>query len=182
MALKPAEAVAEFLATLQQVISCISPGVLRPNAAGYAPAAEAHRITFQHVPPPLRMRPGMLPLALNIVHWYRITESDVPGASWRIATAGYHYGIERAEAGDQRELIVFHWHPHVDQVTTPHMHLEAGAQVGFTPLAAAHIPIGRVPLEAVVRLAHDLGVEEQRPDWENVLAEAEATFHAQRYW
>ncbi len=171
----------EFLSTLQRITSCISPGVLRPSRNYYTPAATAHEIAFQVLPPPLQMSvPSVQTLALNIAHAYRIIESDAPGAPWQVTTAGYAYGLELADDQTGREIIVFHWHPHEQTVTIPHIHLEAGAQLGFAPLANAHVPSGRVTLESVVRLAIDLGARPRRRNWEDILTATEKAFEARR--
>jgi hypothetical protein len=64
------------------------------------------------------------------------------------------------DANDQ-EILAFHWHPDSrSSITHPHLHISAGARVGYAPLQKAHVPSGHVALQEVLRFAiTDLGVE-----------------------
>lgn len=103
----------------------------------------------------------------SVIHHYRIVESELPEDPWRVRTAGYHYASERPNG---REIIVFHWQPSsASDITTPQVHLEAGAEVGFSALAGVHIPTGRVSPTQFVRFAVEPGVQPLRVDWQSVL-------------
>lgn len=63
----------------------------------------------------------------------------------------------------------------------PHLHVKPAT----TPidLSAAHVPTGRVAIEAVVRfLLEEMGVAPQRADWDAVLAANERAFIGKRSW
>jgi hypothetical protein len=77
---------------------------------------------------------------------------------------------------NQTELLAYHWHPNAPgEITIPHLHLSAAAQVRYAPLVKAHLPTGFVALQDVLRLAvDDLGVRPLRADWRTVLDETQA--------
>jgi hypothetical protein len=81
---------------------------------------------------------------------------------------GYQYTLRDI---DGREIIAYHWHPEGrSHVTTPHIHLGPGAEMGRRDLARAHLPTGQVMLEDVLRFAiTELGVRPLRRDWSEVL-------------
>jgi hypothetical protein len=110
---------------------------------------------------PVALRGG---LALTADSWLR-TVDDPDRGGWHVDLAGYAYAFD---SGDS-ELIAFHWHR-----TMFNAHREPHVHVGGS-LAKAHVPTGGpVPLVAVLRFAiRDLGVEAIRPDWEQVLQQAE---------
>ena len=81
-------------------------------------------------------------------------------------------------------MIAFHWHPtgRGGNIAFPHLHLgRAAGAVDIDP--KAHVPTGRVSLEAVVAfLIRELGVRPLRPDWGTILAANQAAFDAKRTW
>jgi hypothetical protein len=81
-------------------------------------------------------------------------------------------------------VFSYQWHPGGrSPVTWPHLHLGAGAEVGRTELASAHLPTGRVSIEEVLRLAiTELGVEPLRDDWREVLERTQAAYETWRTW
>lgn len=95
-------------------------------------------------------------------------------------TVAYAYRLD-APAG---ELIAYHWHPQGrSTVTSPHLHLGAGAELGFGRLQGAHVPTGRIAIEDVLRLSIDeLAVRPLRDDWRDILEPAQAGCAAWRRW
>ena len=118
---------------------------------------------------------GGLPVALGgpsqfrLQQNYRIVESELSGAPWRVEVVDYDYVIYDVE---QREVLLYHWHPVGNSsVETPHLHLEQGAQVGRSEVRDAHLPTGDVSLNAILRvLIEEMGVHPRRSDWESILA------------
>lgn len=119
---------------------------------------------------PVRLR-GDAPTSLDVEHWFEV-EQGTASATWRTRTRGYSYALDDA-AG--HEILAYHWHPEgPSHVTTPHLHLGAGAGALRPHLTNAHLPTGPVTLPAVLRLAvRDLGVQPLRPDWAEVLDRAD---------
>lgn len=121
---------------------------------------------------PLR---GQHRLSLRAAHVYEVTEGP---AGWSAHTRAYFYHVY---ANDGREFIAFHWHPERGRVVLPHAHFRTLNDP--VPMGKAHIPTGRVSLEAVVRLLIDeLAVQPIRPDWERLLAGTERAFIERRGW
>ena len=121
---------------------------------------------------PLRGRHG---LSLRILHAYETTEG---GTGWSTHTRSYLYQVY---ADDGREFIAFHWHPGRGRIALPHAHFKTLSE----PLAMgkAHIPTGRISLEAVIRLLiEELGVQPIRQDWERVLSRTERELIEGRSW
>ena len=80
----------------------------------------------------------------------------------------YYLGLADTE---EREILAYHWHPHIAQITFPHLHLGPGAAIGRPELSTAHLPTGTVELRDVLLLAvRDFGVAPLRNDWADVLA------------
>jgi hypothetical protein len=97
---------------------------------------------------------------------------------WEVRIVGYQHTLFDA---DQREIVAFHLHSEGrSHITTPHLHLGAGAGQLRPDLGAAHIPTGVVTLAAVARLAIDaFSVRPLRPTWEGILRRADAALAAE---
>jgi hypothetical protein len=98
-----------------------------------------------------------------------------------VRSSGYWYQVRRA---DGPEVLAFHWHPAGPGANIPFPHLHLGRALGAIDIdPKAHVPTGRVSLEAVVAfLIRELGVRPLRPDWESVLAANQAAFDTTRTW
>jgi hypothetical protein len=90
---------------------------------------------------------------------------------WQLVIVGYQYTLLDH---DQREILAFHLHPEgSSHVTTPHLHLGAGAGQLRADLAGAHIPTGPVTLAAVARLTTEgFSGRPLRTTWDDVLRRA----------
>ena len=81
---------------------------------------------------------GAHDLALTVGVAYRIVPTADAAAGWRISLGEYAYTLYRHVDDDFRELLAYHWHPEAaGNVPTPHLHLEAGAAIGWKPLTRA---------------------------------------------
>ena len=98
---------------------------------------------------------------------------------WDIGIVAYQYTLLDA---DQHEILAFHLHPEeASHVTTPHLHLGAGAGQVRTELASAHVPSGLVTLASVARLAVEaFAARSRRPTWDAILHGAELALAAEK--
>lgn len=162
---------------MQQSVSCVTKGVLSQQEEGTAPL---RAVTFRERYLPIR---GRQRLELSILHESEIASGTTRPISSVARSAGYRYQV-RQTAG--AEVIAFHRHPTGRGVGIPfpHLHLHLGRALGAIDLGAkAHVPTGRVSLEAVVAFPiRELGVRPLRPDWATILAANQAAFDAKRTW
>lgn len=154
----------QYLDALQQLTSCITNEVPN-NVGGYHPSDRPHLVTLARGTP-VRLRAPQL-LRLSIREWYSVQQA-APQSGWIVTTVGYMYDIF---IEDDQPALSYHWHPIAPRtVTFPHVHLEAGAQIGLDVLHRAHLPTGIVSVRDIVRLViEELGVEPRRSDWRSVL-------------
>jgi len=156
-----------FLAPLCRSLSCVTDVQIIVSGRSGDPAA----LTLSQEPLPLRSAVSGV-LQLRIRQQFRLVQEG--RSHWRVSTVAYDYRLDD-DAG--RESVAWHWHPG-SRITHPHVHV-AGLAIG----ARAHLPTGRVSIESVLRLLlDDLGVPARRPDYADVLAEAERLFIRQRRW
>jgi hypothetical protein len=93
--------------------------------------------------------------------------------TYKAMTTGYEYMILNRQ---QREIVVFHWHPgQRSHEHSPHVHLGSAvvdvnsSDIGKT-FSRFRIPTGHVSVAQVVRLLlTDFNVVPNRQDWESVL-------------
>ena len=124
------------------------------------------------------------PLLLTVGQTIQIVKTGPADARepYKARTQEYFYAFSTSEG---REILGFHWTPNAvgeNAVTFPHLHIGSALLAGqmvIRPkdLHKAHIPTGRVSLEAVVRLAiTEFRVTPLRADWEVVLRRTEDAF------
>ncbi len=114
--------------------------------------------------------------------WYRVVEAEGVRGPFKVSVSGYEYSLDDDQG---REVIAYHWHPESPNgwATFPHLHIEAGAEVGRKSLIGAHLPTERVAFEQVLWVAvHELGVQPIRGDWEDVLSSCLKAFQRYRTW
>jgi hypothetical protein len=120
-------------------------------------------------------------VGIFLSHQYAVVPVGTAGGSWRVHSRDNIYELTIAEG---RTLLRYDWHPDSDiegGVLYPHLHLRC--HVEPVNLTHAHLPTGRVALEAVIRFAlRDLEVPPQRSDWADVLDRNEQAFIAARTW
>lgn len=98
---------------------------------------------------------------------------------WVTRTVAYAYTFRDPQGDPRRELVGYHWHPHVPNTAFPHVHAY-GAPASTSRL---HLPTGsHVTLREIVQLMRrDFGVEPlsgRETDWEDALAKADAAMRA----
>lgn len=178
---RPPEAAQQYVDTFQRALSCVTNSVATIRG-GYHPSDYPHILLLADgFPVALQGDP---PLSLAVVQNYRIIENDNAVSRqdrWRVTTIGYEY---RVLITDGPELLVYHWHPDArSSIVTPHLHLGSGSGATFPGLIGAHLPGGRVSVEALLRMMiTELGVEPSRNDWESVLSETESRYSELRRW
>jgi hypothetical protein len=186
----------EFKRWLQQAVACVTDRIINISPSGYQPSDTPHRLTLgDGAPVWLTTRPSSGPtrLGLSVLQAYRIVRTAERGR-WKVQTAAYQYGVDDA---DGREMFAYHWHPHIEGVAYPHLHIGRGAVmpafdgVRLSPgrnalqpqLAAAHFPTRRVALEDVLRLLiEQFGVLPRRREWDTALRAARRSFVEDRTW
>lgn len=177
------EAVQNFVAPLQRAASCVTRARLN-HPGGYYVREEPFVLTLgDGLPVRLgRVRTDESPLSLSFTMWYRVVAAEGQRGPWKVSTTGYEYSLDDDQG---REVLAYHWHPESETswADFPHLHIEAGAEVGRKSLIGKHLPTGRVAFEQVLWVAiHELGVKPLRADWEQVLQESLALFHQYRTW
>ena len=162
----PAEAVNNYVGSIQQLISCVSDSVVSVEG-GYYVSDTSHVLRLNQGRP---VRLGILPsLWLTLQQYYHIVETEGTRVHWTIAIEGYEHTIIDS---DGREILTYHWHPRGQSaIAFHHLHMEHGAEVGREELQTAHLPTGYVSIADILRLLiMDFRVAPRRSDWESVLA------------
>jgi hypothetical protein len=161
----PAEAVRSYRNTLQRALSCVTPNILLLSPHASAPTPYRHEVTLSGSPVPLT---GEGRIALRVRSRFIVVSTDNASRLWQARTIGYFYTLHEING---REILGYHWHPTgSSHETEPHLHLEAGAEIGRPDLAKAHLPTGHVALNGVLRFViRDLGVRLLRSDWAQIL-------------
>jgi hypothetical protein len=164
------EAIKRFLDPLNLAVSCVS---RTPIQQTFEAKPQVGRMSFQgNEAVRLNSRHN---LSLQVFHAFEVSADHI---GWRVRSRAYMYHVY---AGEEREIIAFHWHPDRGPVALPHAHFKT-LNDPF-PMGKAHMPTGRVSLESVIRLLIDeLAVEPMRRDWRGVLAKTERAFIEQRSW
>jgi hypothetical protein len=157
---------------LQQAASCVTPSVLIDK--NYTVDSELMLFTR------LGATSGGGPVNLLIRHFYA-TVSDASRGShsrWQALTTGYEY---RLDDHDEHEILSYRWHPQErSHVTSPHVHLGAGAGALRQELQKAHLATGLVTPVALLRLlTESFAVRARRSDWAEVLERAESALAEQ---
>ncbi len=150
----------------QRAVNCVTRSVLIHS--GYTPDRGPYTLTFGGSEiVPLR---GPHRISLGMIHGYAVARA---GNGWRVQTTSYSYQLFLP---DERPLMTWHWHPEGSSpVSWPHAHIPG--HVHPVDLRKAHVPTGRIPLEAVIRFAiEEVGVEPLRADWRALLEETERAF------
>ena len=173
----PAEAVREYLAPLQQSMSCFGNAVLRSD--GYD-ADVIHTATVQSPVVELITKSHEI-LNLVFVQHFALEKRILIG--WKVCTRSYYYAVED-EAG--KEILAFHWHPDANpenRILYPHMHIGAGAGRFRSEICEIHFPTPRIAFEEFGRmLIEDFGVDPERSDALQVLNQNLERFKTWKSW
>lgn len=146
----PHDAFQNFIQPLQRSLSCVTGTVLFVREGGYHPRDEPYALT---IGAPVRIGgPHGTHFGLSVDQQYRLVEYEGPRGPWKVSTIAYEYALLTDVDGD--EIVAYHWHPRGrSPITTPHLHVAAGAGVARRDVRDAHLPTGRIALEgALIRL------------------------------
>lgn len=162
----PAEAVNDYLQSIQLAISCVTDAVATVEG-GYYVSDRPHTLALNQRRP-IRIG-GTHGAWLILLQYYRIAQSQVPPALWTVTEEGYRYEILDS---DHREILAYHWHPTgLSSYSAHHLHIGHGAIIGREELHHAHLPSGHVSILDILRLLiRDFGASPRRHDWRAVLA------------
>ena len=141
-----------FLTPLRRCLSCVTTAQLLVSRSKRA-GDELEALTLSQDPLTLRSAHLGDSVQLQLRQQFRVVRDDeAPRSSrWRVRTAAYFYRLDDSSG---HELASWHWHPGTG-VTYPHAHVAGG---GLGKLA--HLPTGRVSIEAVLwLLLADLAVQ-----------------------
>lgn len=150
----PAEAVNNFLAPLQQALSCVTREVLSVGGGYYASPVDnpqhKHVLMFHNNPAVLGQDRRF---ALKLLQHYRVVEYEGARGPWKVSIVAYYYTLEIVVPISQ-EVLGYHWHPQSrSDVTYPHLHLYQGTGALQHNLSKAHLPTARIAVEDILRLA-----------------------------
>lgn len=162
----PAEAVNNYVESLQTPVSCVSNSIVTVRG-GYYVSNRSHILELNNGHP-VRLA-GTSRLWIAFRQYYRIVESELPRTRWTVIETGYEYSIMDA---DHREILAYHWHPvGRSSFISQHLHIGHGALPAREELHTAHLPTGYVSLPDIIRLLiRDFIVTPRRSDWESVLS------------
>jgi hypothetical protein len=163
----PQAALREYLSSLQRAVSRLSPAVFVVPAGGFAPSGLTRVLSLSGRSVRLV---GETEVRLVVQDRYRLAERSEPRGRWQVRQYCYVYALDDSNG---REILAYHWRPEgVSHVTTPHVHLGAGAGRLRAELTTAHLPTGTVSSQALLRLAIEgFGIRPRRPDWAEILVE-----------
>lgn len=167
------EAFRDYGSALQQAIACFTANRFFVRSVA-VPIADSFALNLANDDAlELRDAHGTVQAALSISLYCREVQLLAPTSGWEIATVAYVYRLTAAEAegAPEREIVEYHWHPWVADVSFPHLHAtDAPART-----SRLHFPTGYVTLQDVLTLAmREFGVRANRSDWERPLGEADA--------
>ena len=163
----PAEAVNNYIDSIQLVVSCVSDSVVTVRGGYYV--SDTSHILDLNEGNPIRIR-GSSRLWLAFRQYYRIIESEIRHAPWTVVVEGYEYNFLDS---DQREILAYHWHSMGQSAfISQHLHIGHGAMAAREELHTAHLPTGYVSLADIIRLlVRDFRATPRRRDWESILSE-----------
>lgn len=131
----PAEAVGQYIDTIQLLVSCVTDAVVGVGGGYYV--SDIPHILSLNERCPVRIR-GASRLWLSLQQYYRIVESQVPRTQWTVIETGYRYRIMDS---DQREILAYHWHPTGrSSFISQHLHIGHGAMSACSSETSAQSP------------------------------------------
>ena len=162
----PAEAVGQYIDTIQLLVSCVTDAVVGVGGGYYV--SDIPHILSLNESRPVGIR-GASRLWLSLQQYYRIVESRVPQTRWTVIETGYRYRIMDS---NHREILAYHWHPMGrSSFISQHLHIGHGTMAAREELQTAHLPTGYVSLPDIIRLLiRYFRTTPRRHDWESVLS------------
>ena len=136
------EAVTGYLTALSEITACYAGNVsfVQRSSPDVVDAIVVSPAREDSVP--LRDQYGAVRLALAVTLHYVVEEVlNVPA----VRTVAYQYVLETT-AEPPREILRYDWHPHVEGITFPHLHVLDGFQSRATVNSRSHLPTGFVTI------------------------------------
>ena len=176
-----AEAVRQYIEPFQQAIAAFAENIVftqsRPN-----PKTLVRALTIASVEVVmLQDGDGALRLAVGIELGFRAVQLPGQPRRWTVETAKYIYHLNEP-ARPTRKLVGYHWHPEVEGITFPHIHMYAAEGAARKlHVATPHSTIKEVLTTAM----RDYAVaprERHRDNWAALLQAADETLQASMGW
>lgn len=174
-----------YIEPVQEALQCITLRRLSRPAGARLALNVPYSIALNDMDPVPLKSPHRLQLTIGQqVRLIRTEPNDERGPI-RVTTISYFYAFSASVDGVVKEVLAFQWTPEAtggSAVTFPHLHIGPALLVGQSAirpsdLHRAHIPTGRVSLEAVVRLAiTEFGVTPLQARWAEILRRTEDAF------
>lgn len=174
----PGDAFERYVERLRESLHCVTPVRLTLRERGTLRVDVPYSVALNEMRPVrLQANPPIYLVAGQVA---RVRPVDDPRGPFKVRTDSYFYAIHVAGSvnGATAEALAFQWTPDatgVSEVGFPHLHIGAVLVAGQTALRPgslhkAHIPTGRVSVEAVIRLAiREFGAKPLVSNWEEVL-------------
>ncbi|HXA52717.1 MAG TPA: hypothetical protein VNV86_20515 [Candidatus Acidoferrum sp.] len=173
----PREAVENYARPIRETLACVTDAIVGYNGGVY-PSDSKHTLCFVNSPV------GRLfgtELSLFFSQNYSLQQASGGDQEWKVRTEGYIYRLDDENGS---EIISFHWHPYRDLVKYPHLHLKRkGSGITRSELEQAHIPTGRLSIEAIVLfLEREFSVKPRGADWRERVEQNLEIFERNRSW
>jgi hypothetical protein len=176
-----AEAVRLFLKPFQEAIAAFAANVVftqsRPDPATRIRALTVARDDVVS----LRDGDGEPRLALRTELAFRTVLLPGQPKRWTVETTRYIYHLEEP-TDPVRELVAYHWHPEVEGISFPHIHMRAAAAAA----RRMHVATPHSTLKEVIATAmrdYDVSPLKRHHDtWEALLIKADQTLQASMRW
>lgn len=175
----PADALENYLRPLQRAVHCISKTATLITDCHDPRDGLDHFLSFAgNEPVRVSNTRGDVHFLVMVRQRFRIVSDDNPDRGpWKATTRQYEYSISDAES---RELLAYHWHPGEQGFDEPHLHVPSHT---VADLHKAHLPTGRVSLEAFIVMAiREFSVHAQNEGYKKLLDHSEGRFLRFKRW
>lgn len=170
----PHQAIKAFVEPISRSVHCFTRANLRPT--DYPSIGEGPALLILNNAQPVRLDSDR-DIHLSATQWFEVVEAQGRRRPFKVQTTGYQYDI--LVGFEREETFAYHWHPHTNR-EEPHLHVEA--QTADFSTSKIHVPTGRIAIEHALILAHELGAEPIRGDWEDVVFGSLEKFERWRTW
>jgi hypothetical protein len=163
------EAVRQYTEALQLAVAAFGANVFLIRGA-FDVAANAHTLRLTAgASMALLNSAGKHRLAFRPEFYFRTAQFAGAPRRWTVQTVAYVYRLDDASA--RRQLVGYHWHPDVQGIPFPHVHVLAAS----AELRRLHIAVGHcTPAHVLTFAMRDFGVQPMRNDWRAALDQADS--------
>lgn len=177
----PSEALANYVRPLQRAVACVHPNARFATDCHNPRDGKVHNLILAGNEPIRVAAVSGRPSFLVFVHqaFVIVQEQEKARGPWRASTRAYTYAVME-DNDTQREIVAYHWHPGEQGFGEPHLHIPDHPN---TYMEHAHIPSGRVSLEAFVWfLIREFKVKAHLSGYRGILEQSETQFRRFRSW